>query len=110
MLDELRVAGALLRLALDRYLNTCLAIKCSSVEYPGLVGQPQLAYSTSRIVLDEVTLLAEHETKLRESKVAILQAINPRPDVVPVSKLPVDILVRVFEQLTKEEYGHAIKL
>ncbi|CAE6471005.1 unnamed protein product [Rhizoctonia solani] len=108
MLEELRVAGDLLRLALDRYLSACLAIKRCSAGYSRLAGQPQLACPTSRMVLDEVSLLGEHETKLRESKTALHQIVNLYPDVVPVSRLPIDILVRIFTQLTVEEYEHAL--
>ncbi|CAE6533456.1 unnamed protein product [Rhizoctonia solani] len=107
MLDELRVAGDLLRLAIDRYLSACLAIKRCSTGYSRLAGQPQLACPTSRMVLDEVSLLGEHETKLRESKTALHQIVNLYPDVVPVSRLPIDILVRIFTRLTEEEY-HAL--
>ncbi|KDN35878.1 hypothetical protein RSAG8_11240, partial [Rhizoctonia solani AG-8 WAC10335] len=107
MLDELRVSGDLLRLALDRYLNACLAIKRCPTEYSRPAGQPQFQCLTSRVVLNEISLLGEFETKLRKSKTAILQTANLHPDVVPISKLPTDILVRIFKQLTEEEYEHA---
>ncbi|CAE6398859.1 unnamed protein product [Rhizoctonia solani] len=108
MLDELRVASDLLRLALYRYRNACLAIKRCSTEYYPFAGQPQSTCPTSHMVLDEASLLEEHETKLRKSRITLHQIVNLYPDVVPVSRLPIDILVRIFTRLTEEEYEHAL--
>ncbi|KAJ1306508.1 hypothetical protein OPQ81_007510 [Rhizoctonia solani] len=105
MLDELRVASDLLRLALDRYLNACLAIKRSSDKRSPFASESvHLEYLTSPLVVNEMALLAEYEKKFRGSKVAILQYRNSLPDMVPINGLPVDILIHVFQQLVQEEH------
>ncbi|KAG8699946.1 hypothetical protein FRC11_013320 [Ceratobasidium sp. 423] len=103
MLDELRTASDLLQLALDRYLNACLALKHSSEGYPSLACQPQPERFTSPVVINEVPLLVKYDLKLRKSKAAILQYLNLRLDVVPISRLPADILVRIFRHLVEGE-------
>ncbi|KAH7335590.1 hypothetical protein B0J17DRAFT_81521 [Rhizoctonia solani] len=101
MLDELHTASDLLRVAIDRYLNACLAIKCWPTE-GRLLAQP--GGLTGSTIAKQLPRLFEYETKLCKSKTTILQSINTYPDVVPISKLSTDILLHVFQELVDMEY------
>ncbi|KAG8729467.1 hypothetical protein FRC11_008715, partial [Ceratobasidium sp. 423] len=102
MLDELRITSNLFQVALDRYLNACLAVKYFYTEAPSPT-YPQKIIG-SRLV-NELSVMLTYETKLRESKMAILHSINQAPDVVPINKLPTDILIYVFQLLVDTLYG-----
>ncbi|CAE6413965.1 unnamed protein product [Rhizoctonia solani] len=104
-LGELRIASEILQVALDRYLNACLAVKhsvtstsSSSVHHRDTTG-PALNNEKVRVDI--------HEAKLHGSKLAILYATNKSPDVVPVSILPDEILVLVFQHLVDAIHGPA---
>ncbi|CEL56266.1 hypothetical protein RSOLAG1IB_07682 [Rhizoctonia solani AG-1 IB] len=95
--EELRVASDLLQIALDRYLNACLAMKHTitngsslSVRHRNITGS---ALDSEKVRIDV------HETILRKSKLAIFYAANKSPNLVPISILPDEILVLVFQYL-----------
>ncbi|KAL5633488.1 hypothetical protein ACGC1H_003850 [Rhizoctonia solani] len=104
MLDEFRVASDLLQIALNRYLNACLAIEHSHTKTHLQPGPQNL---TGLILVNELPLISTFEAALRQSKITILHSINQSPDLVPISKLPTDILIHIFQKLVDITHGIA---
>lgn len=102
MLDELQTASDLFQVALDRYLNACLAIEHFYIK-TGLISR--LSNPIGSRLVDELSLMLAFETKIHQSKLAIIRTVNRSPDVVPISKLPNDILVDIFQQLVNSVNG-----
>ncbi|CEL56269.1 hypothetical protein RSOLAG1IB_07685 [Rhizoctonia solani AG-1 IB] len=110
MSDDLHVASELLSAALDKYYDACLALKHSATQSSGLAGQPDIAHSPGPMAMKELSLLANYENKFLKSKSTLLQTANICPALVPVNRLPVDILAHIFQQLVQEEYELTIRI
>lgn len=95
LVDELEEAGNLLGSTLDRYLNACFAIRDYSqkADHSSLIGVPRAI--TDRIA-SAIPLTTPFEAKLSEAKLAISQAKNRFPSLVPIHSLPSEILVRIL--------------
>ncbi|KDN35887.1 hypothetical protein RSAG8_11249, partial [Rhizoctonia solani AG-8 WAC10335] len=105
LLEELRTASSLLQVAIDRYYNACISIKHSSAGHPSQLEDPM-----GFTLANELPRLAEYEAKLRDSKLAIAQSVNHCSDVSPMSRMPVDTLVHVFQLLVDMEHGLPLSL
>lgn len=89
MLDELHTASDILKSALERYLNACLAI----------TNQYELGSTLdgfSKAIINELQQTASYETKINESKTILKRVRNRRSDLVPISSLPPELLTHIF--------------
>ncbi|KDN36600.1 hypothetical protein RSAG8_10703, partial [Rhizoctonia solani AG-8 WAC10335] len=93
MIEELNTARRLLSSALDRYLEACLSIQQFHLEKASLTEVPP---ELSPHVASEVHFATEFETKLRKAKTAIRLSRNCSPSLVPIHKLPLELLKRIF--------------
>lgn len=91
LIEGLNNASALLHSALDAYLGACAAIQ-------GHYQQTNTLTSIPREVVDrvanELPLVTSYETKIRQAKSTIGQAMNST--ITPINTLPSEILIRIF--------------
>ncbi|CAE7178439.1 unnamed protein product [Rhizoctonia solani] len=102
MIEELNNARSLLKSALDRYLTACLCIRKNCLENasfanvsPGLLPH----------IESEEHFVTEFETKLQRAKAAIRTSRNCSTLLVPIHKLPSEILERIFLLLATPQPG-----
>lgn len=96
MLDELHTASNVLKSALERYLNACLAITSQYELGSALDG-------FSKAIVNELQQTTAYETKIYESKKILRKARNRRPDLVPISILPPELLSHIFLRAHRQE-------
>ncbi|CAE6478553.1 unnamed protein product [Rhizoctonia solani] len=93
MVEELNTTRSLLSDALDRYLDACLTIQQYHLEKRSLTDVPP---ELSPHVESEDRLTTELEGKLRKAKAAMRWSRNCSPSLVPIHKLPSDLLAHIF--------------
>ncbi|GAB1522908.1 U3 snoRNP protein [Rhizoctonia solani] len=99
MIAKLNAVRQSLRSALDQYLEMCLAIDYSFTDN----SSPQYGFELlTNAIVDELELFTSYEKKLSQAKAALGTARNRSAIAVPFSRLPNDILIRIFELVTTE--------
>ncbi|CAE6352933.1 unnamed protein product [Rhizoctonia solani] len=88
MLEQLRSAGENLRASIDNYLGVC------SILHDSL--SKGLSQELAACLEQEFTLISPYEQKIRQARVVIGNARNYCTSVASISKLPPEILIRIF--------------
>jgi hypothetical protein len=91
MIEELKVGSNLLNTALERYLAACLSIQCFT--QGRMFDSTRNPQNLVNRVADELLSAASFETKIQQTKVAISRARNRTSAILPVSTLPIEIMV-----------------
>ncbi|KDN36619.1 hypothetical protein RSAG8_10722, partial [Rhizoctonia solani AG-8 WAC10335] len=91
--EELKATGSLLSSALDKYLDTSLAFRNSYVERNSSAITPPGLPSRAESGLQ---FLAALELKLQMVKMVANQTRNYSTSLIPIHKLPQELLARVF--------------
>ncbi|KAH7323332.1 hypothetical protein B0J17DRAFT_633234 [Rhizoctonia solani] len=102
---QLNLAHNQLHSALDRYLTVCSSIKRSHAY--GHVPQDTLAELMSR-VSNELALAHDLGKMLLKARAVLASTRNDAHRVVPMSRLPDDVLVQIFQLITSENDCNAV--
>lgn len=89
MIDELQTSSNILKAALERYRNACLALK-SQYELGNTFSD------FSEIVVNALQQIASYESKIDEIRKIVHTIRNRRSNIVPISALPPELLSRIF--------------
>ncbi|KAF8741536.1 hypothetical protein RHS02_03331, partial [Rhizoctonia solani] len=101
MLGELQIAGELLQVAVDRYLNICRTIRESYLETKILRDVPQELLDK---IENELPQISSCNTKILQAKAAICQTRNCSSRIVPIHTLPIEVLTRIFHIVVASQW------
>lgn len=105
--NKLERVGLILYSALCDYLDVCTSIQNYYHKANAAGGVPR---ALSASVANEISLITSlYETKMKQAKSSLSQAINSSSVIVPINSLPSEILLRIF-QLVVGERPCSIKL
>ncbi|KAH7338469.1 hypothetical protein B0J17DRAFT_424103 [Rhizoctonia solani] len=97
MIEQLAAARDVLRSALDQYLSVCLFIDKSYVDgclpastFVGLMNG----------ISDELSHAPIYEEALLRARLACASVRNRSSQIVPLNRLPADILIQIFQLVT----------
>lgn len=100
MIEELHTASSLLRAALQKYLDTCFAF-ASYYDAAATPDCPSQSFLDN--IVGELKLIDSYEKKIKQAKAVIRQRRNSTPSIVPISTLPSDMLVHIFQLVLRSE-------
>lgn len=86
-LNNIRSTGDILGASLDQYVALCSTLESHAHPIPE---------SLSHLIDDEFAALDSIEMRLRKARFALGSAKNRSPALVPINKLPPEILTRIF--------------
>ncbi|KAF8699927.1 hypothetical protein RHS03_06758, partial [Rhizoctonia solani] len=99
MLEDVRTASSTLCKALDHYVSTCSKLcdyhlqECAADKTDELLNT----------VANEIRLVISYEEKLKKSKSSINVIRNSSPSAVPISTLPPEVLMRIFQIVADDQ-------
>ncbi|CAE6383296.1 unnamed protein product [Rhizoctonia solani] len=88
---DLTQARDSLQIALGVYLDACLRLE----------NQPSNSHNASRVISDELSTIdsGQYKRMIQHAKLALSRAQNRDPFLVPISRLPPEILARIFTSI-----------
>ncbi|CAE6462122.1 unnamed protein product [Rhizoctonia solani] len=95
-MEELTKACKLLDSALERYYNACVALE---LEVYHDFAQVDLHGTFLENLADKLSKSMSHQKRLKQSEMALCRVRNHSPSFVPISALPPEVLIRIFNML-----------
>ncbi|CAE6457659.1 unnamed protein product [Rhizoctonia solani] len=99
MLEDLRSASSALSEALDHYVNTCAKLRDRYFEERATDKLDELL----NCVANELQLVTSYEIKLKQAEAPIKAVRNNSPVAVPISRLPPEMLARIFQIVVDDQ-------
>ncbi|CCO31079.1 hypothetical protein BN14_05113 [Rhizoctonia solani AG-1 IB] len=99
MLKDLRTASSALCGALDHYVDICAKLQSRYFEERAVDKVDELLDG----VTSELQLVASYVTKLKQAEAPMKALRNNSPIVVPVSRLPTEMLARIFQIVVDDQ-------
>ncbi|KAG9084751.1 hypothetical protein FRC06_003916 [Ceratobasidium sp. 370] len=102
--EEWRNGSGLLTTAVQHYLGACLALEASCSDLNRVFGNTPSVLTTLQDMDEELLHLVSLQRGLERARTILARSRNRSPKIVPINRLPHEILAHIFELVVLAEF------